>query len=97
MAVLIFFTVRALSRLLLILLPLFPNFAVVYLGKNKKGQHQLSRKAVLESRGVEPRNNNRGGGNRGPRQNDGNSSSASKMSKEEIDVIAQAIEGVSDL
>ena len=67
--------------------------AVVYLGKNKKGQHQLSRKAVLEANGVKPRGgpggNDRGGGRR---ENSRPSTPAPEMSKEEVDVIAQAIE-----
>jgi len=67
---------------------------VVYLGKNKKGQHQLSRKALLEERGVKPRYGGEGGGRRITNGNDRPSSPtrAPEMSKEEIDVIAMAIE-----
>lgn len=54
---------------------------VKYIGKNKKGQLQLSRKIVLEER--------RGGrGKKVPK---------TEMSDEEIDVIAQAIEGIKNL
>ena len=67
---------------------------MVYLGKNKKGQHQLSRKALLEERGVKPRYGGEGGGRRITNGNDRPSSPtrAPEMSKEEIDVIAMAIE-----
>ncbi|KAL7547699.1 hypothetical protein ACHAWF_010982 [Thalassiosira exigua] len=65
---------------------------VVYLGKNKKGQHQLSRKAVLEGRGVKARGGNEGGG-RGRRTDGGGASSPSpEMSQEEVEVIARAID-----
>lgn len=60
---------------------------VMYMGTNKQGKVSLSRKAVLEER--------HGGGksdrNSGPR------APKPKMSKDEVDVIAKAIEGVSDL
>ncbi|KAL3782948.1 hypothetical protein ACHAW5_002729 [Stephanodiscus triporus] len=72
---------------------------VIYLGKNKKGQHQLSRKAVLEARGVKPR----GGGGRDyggrrmeSRQPDGPAVPETQMSKEEMDVIANAIENATE-
>jgi len=72
---------------------------VIYLGKNKKGQHQLSRKAVLEARGVKPR----GGGGRDyggrrmeSRQPDGPAAPEIQMSKEEMDVIATAIENATE-
>ncbi len=72
---------------------------MIYLGKNKKGQHQLSRKAVLEARGVKARGGSGGrdyGGRKmESRQPDGPSAAATaeiQMSKEEIDVIAEAIE-----
>lgn len=55
---------------------------VKYIGKNKKGQVQLSRKIVLE----EKRGNKKE--NKVPK---------SEMSEEEIDVIAQAIEGIKNL
>jgi len=62
---------------------------VVYLGLNKKGKHELSRKKVLEAR----RRARGGGGNGGGRRMDNmHPTSAPKMSKEEVDVIAQAIE-----
>ncbi|KAL7539586.1 hypothetical protein ACHAXR_009482 [Thalassiosira sp. AJA248-18] len=71
---------------------------VVYLGKNKKGQHQLSRKAVLEERGVKPRGGYGGGGGGGRRleNNKPPAPPAPEMTKEEIDVIAQAIENAAD-
>ncbi len=55
---------------------------VKYLGKNKKGQLQLSRKAVLEEKK---------GGKKAL------SVPKTEMSEEEIDVIAQAIEGIKNL
>lgn len=72
-------------------------YTVVYLGKNKKGQHQLSRKAVLEER--------RNGGKKSNREEkkvidlkqDEVAQPAPEMSQEEINVIAQAIEGISEL
>jgi polyribonucleotide nucleotidyltransferase len=57
---------------------------VKYLGKNHKGQLQLSRKAVMEEK--------RNGGKKSkptPKQEE--------MSSEEVDVIAQAIEGIKNL
>jgi len=62
---------------------------VVYLGLNKKGKHELSRKKVLEDR-----RKARGGGGSGSgrRKNNMHPTSAPKMSKDEVDVIAQAIE-----
>lgn len=54
---------------------------VKYLGKNNKGQLQLSRKAVLEERKSQ----------KGPKV------PPSEMSDEEVDVIAQAIEGIKNL
>ena len=74
---------------------------VIYLGKNKKGQHQLSRKAVLEARGVKPRGGGGGGGGRdygGRRMEtrqpaDGPAAAPEiQMSKEEMEVISNAIE-----
>ena len=71
---------------------------VVYLGKNQKGQHQLSRKALLEERGVGGKKSGRGGRRGdGSKQNENDKPSASEMSQEEIDIIAQAIEGISEL
>lgn len=54
---------------------------VKFLGMNKKGQVQLSRKAVMEDKRA----------NRGPKVK------KTKMSDEEVDVIAQAIEGIKNL
>jgi polyribonucleotide nucleotidyltransferase len=54
---------------------------VKYLGKNNKGKLQLSRKAVLEDKR----------GNKGPKVK------KTEMSTEEIDVIAQAIDGIKNL
>jgi polyribonucleotide nucleotidyltransferase len=54
---------------------------VKYLGKNKKGQLQLSRKAVQEEKRA----------NRAPKVK------KTEMSTEEVDVIAQAIEGIKNL
>lgn len=79
---------------------------VVYLGKNNKGQHQLSRKAVLEKRGIKARGGGGGGwGGEGGRRMEGSSrqttpsappvttsSESTTMSTEEVDVIAKAIE-----
>ena len=74
---------------------------VIYQGKNKKGQHQLSRKAVLEARGVKPRG---GGGGReygGPprrmesrQPEESDAAPELTMSKEEINVIAAAIDSI---
>jgi len=64
---------------------------VVYLGKNKKGQHQLSRKAVMEER----RGNSRGGGG-GRRTENKPPAPTPEMSQEEVDVIAKAIENATD-
>ncbi len=76
-----------------IFLSLVTQLSVVYQGKNKKGQHQLSRKAVLEERGIKPRGNNGyGGGRRMDRDSRAAPTPAPEMSKEEVDVIAQAIE-----
>lgn len=69
---------------------------MVYLGKNKKGQHQLSRKAVLEERGVKPRNDGAGGGGRRMERSSKPSAPKAEMSKEEVDVIAKAIENATD-
>jgi len=64
---------------------------VVYRGLNKKGKHELSRKAVLEAR----REARRGGGGRDNRREENKPPTpAPEMSKEEVDVIAQAIESV---
>ena len=64
------------------------SLTVVYLGKNKKGQLQLSRKKVLEDRGVKPRGDS-------SRRMESTPSAPSlpttEMSQEEIDVIAEAI------
>jgi len=67
---------------------------VVYLGKNKRGKHELSRKRAMEDRGVKPRGDSRpgGGGGRRPSESKPPPSPAPEMSKEEIDVIAQAID-----
>ncbi len=72
---------------------------MIYLGKNKKGQHQLSRKAVLEARGVKPRGGGGGGRDYGGRRMetrqpaDGPAAAPEiQMSKEEMEVIAKAIE-----
>jgi len=56
---------------------------VKYLGKNNKGKLQLSRKAVLEDK--------RNGNKKTPK------TPKAEMSKEEVDVIAQAIEGIKNL
>jgi hypothetical protein len=56
---------------------------VKYIGKNAKGQVQLSRKSAMEEKrsGNKPKKPE-------PKQ---------EMSAEEVDVIAQAIEGIKDL
>ena len=66
---------------------LLAKIAVVYIGKNKKGQNQLSRRKVMEDRGVKSRDG-------GPPRRVENKppTPAPEMSKEEMDVIAQAIE-----
>ena len=75
---------------------------VIYLGKNKKGQHQLSRKAVLEARGVKSRGGGGGGRDYGGRRMetrqpaDGPAAPEIQMSKEEMDVIANAIENATE-
>jgi polyribonucleotide nucleotidyltransferase len=60
---------------------------VVYLGKNKQGKHQLSRKKVLEERGVKPR-----GGGYERERSAAPAPAPPEMSKEEVDVIAEAID-----
>ncbi|KAL9182652.1 hypothetical protein ACHAXT_013304 [Thalassiosira profunda] len=65
---------------------------VVYLGKNKKGQHQLSRKKVLEERGVKGRGPPGGGGGSRRPESRAPPSPKPEMSKAEVDVIAQAID-----
>lgn len=63
---------------------------VKYLGINEKGQFRLSRKAVLEDRlGIAPRPNKR--------KDSPADVPLSTMSEDEVDVIAQAIEGIKDL
>ncbi len=75
---------------------------MIYLGKNKKGQHQLSRKAVLEARGVKSRGGGGGGRDYGGRRMetrqpaDGPAAPEIQMSKEEMDVIANAIENATE-
>lgn len=69
---------------------------VVYLGKNKKGQHQLSRKAVMEERGIKPRGGGGGGGSRRMDSRPPQMPVQETMSKEEVDVIAKAIENATD-
>ena len=64
---------------------------VQYIGKNNRGKYSLSRKKVLEA--------NRKGGNRsngkGPAQRSApQDPPPAEMKKEEVDVIAQAIESV---
>lgn len=66
---------------------------MVYKGKNSKGKHELSRKDVLEMRGVKARNGGGGGG--GGRTVD-RTPAAPEMSKEEVDVIAAAIDNAMD-
>jgi polyribonucleotide nucleotidyltransferase len=67
---------------------------VKYLGINDKGQLRLSRKAVLEEKlGIAPRDKKP---ERGPPKRDA-TSLQSTMSDDEVDIIAQAIEGVQDL
>jgi len=74
------------------------NLEVKYLGINEKGQVQLSRRAVLEANlGLPPRDIQKKGGGRGPPKNDASATPESAMSKDEVDVIAAAIEGVQDL
>lgn len=72
---------------------------VKYLGINDKGQLRLSRRAVLEEKlGLPPRDtNNKKGGRRGPPKNDTPAPPQSEMSKDEVDIIAAAIDGVQDL
>ena len=64
------------------------SLEVKYLGKNAKGKIQLSRKEVLEERrrGKKPLNVIKK--SKVPK---------SQMSKEEVDVISQAIEGIQNL
>jgi polyribonucleotide nucleotidyltransferase len=66
------------------------ELTVKYLGRDK-GKVQLSRKAVLE----EQSGSNTNGDNKAADQRTNNATPP--MSKEEVDVIAQAIEGVKDL
>jgi hypothetical protein len=67
---------------------------VQYIGKNNKGKHSLSRKAVLESKLGVSRKPNEGGGVKISAPKDPPSQ---EMSKDEVDVIAKAIEGVTEL
>ena len=70
---------------------------VKYLGINDKGQHRLSRRAVLEDRlGLPPRSMDKKNGDRGPPRKE-ETPPQSSMSKDEVDVIAAAIEDVQDL
>jgi len=62
------------------------EFDVVYLGLNKGGKRSLSRKATLGNRG----------NNGGEQASKEKSEPISVMSEQELDVIAKAIEGVSD-
>jgi polyribonucleotide nucleotidyltransferase len=65
---------------------------VKYVGKNNRGKHSLSRKAVLEERlGKKP------SGNGEAKKDAPASPPPQEMSKEEVDVIAKAIEGVKEL
>jgi hypothetical protein len=80
-----------------------PRTTVIYLGKNKKGQHQLSRKAVLEARGVKPRGGGGGGRDYGGRRMetsqpaDGPGGAPEiQMSKEAVAVITNAIENATE-
>lgn len=71
---------------------------VKYLGKNK-GKLQLSRKAVLQDRGVGSGGGkkNYGAGKQKRRENQSSDPSTSKMSDDEVDAIAKALEEVKDL
>ena len=70
---------------------------VRYLGINDKGQLRLSRRAVLEEMlGLPPRDMKKMSSGREPPLRD-TPNLESKMSKDEVDVIAQAIEGIHDL
>ena len=74
---------------------------VKYLGKNK-GKLQLSRKAVLQDRGVGGssgggRKKNYGAGKQKRRENQSSNPPPSKMSDDEVDAIAKALEEVKDL
>lgn len=69
---------------------------MVYKGLNAKGKHELSRKALLEERGVKPREGGYGSGGGGGRTTESSSkprtTPAPEMTKEEVDVIAKAID-----
>ena len=74
---------------------------VKYLGKNK-GKLQLSRKAVLEDRGVGGSSGgggkkNYGAGKQKRREKQSSNPPPSKMSDDEVDAIAKALEEVKDL
>ena len=75
------------------------DIEVKYLGINDKGQLRLSRRAVLEENlGLPPRyKDNKDNGGRGLATNDANAPPQSTMTKDEVDVIAAAIEGIQDL
>lgn len=71
---------------------------VKYLGINEKGQHRLSRRAVLEDRlGLPSRTLDNKNGGKAPPRKETASPPQSSMSKDEVDVIAAAIEDVQDL
>lgn len=70
---------------------------VKYLGINDKGQLRLSRRAILEENlGLPPRDMDKKGGGRGPPE-EAPTPQESKMSEDEVDVIAAAIEDVQGL
>jgi polyribonucleotide nucleotidyltransferase len=66
------------------------EFDVVYLGLNSSGKRQLSRKAALEGGGLPKETKTVNPSAKAPPKEP-------SMSEEELDVIAKAIEGVSDL
>ncbi|KAL3919969.1 MAG: hypothetical protein SGILL_003490 [Bacillariaceae sp.] len=71
---------------------------VMYVGQNGAGKVQLSRKKVIESRGGGKPNGSRGPPGRGkPAADPAPAPPAPSMSEEELDVIAQAIEGVQEM
>jgi hypothetical protein len=75
----------------------FEELEVMYMGKQANGKIRLSRKAVQEQK------SGKGGGGKRSLPKDKNEPSAAPpaqdgtMSEEELDVIAKAIEGVSEL
>jgi hypothetical protein len=71
------------------------SYLVQYIGKNNRGKHSLSRKNVLEAR-LKGDGKSTGSGP-SKRSSPPKDPPSAEMKKEEVDVIAQAIESVEEL